>query len=158
MKKSRDFDPAKAFKVCVDMEKAAAEFYAKTAEKAGSPGVSEVLRGMSENAVEHAGIFEKILAGRGSDRKFMKPYKTEEIVAYISHLAGTELFQEKWSSGQFSLKDALLSGREASKTSILFYTELKNLSDQETAGVFERVLKEEKGHYVALSELLEETA
>jgi len=156
MKKPENLDPLRAFHVCLEMEHAGSEFYNRAALASTAPETRDVFLKMTESAVKHEKAFREIITAKSGDKKFMKPYQSDEAVSYISHLAKRDPFGGKASAGQFSLEEAVYAGLEAAKTSILLYTELKNLADKPTAAVFERILRDEKTQYVMLSEVLGE--
>jgi rubrerythrin len=158
VKKTRKFDPARAFRVCADMERMAARFYAEAARQTETPGIRDVFLRLAGTGTAHEEIFEEILKSKGTDKKFMKPFNAREMTSYIRHLTEKDTLSELAARGRFTDKEAVRAGLEAAKVSILFYTELKNLSGLQAAAVFERILKEEKGNYVMLSELTGETA
>lgn len=153
MKKAREFDPARAFRVCADMERATSRFYAAAALQAGTPRIRKAFGSLAKTGTEHGKIFERILRSKGSDRKFMKPFNTRDVTSYIHHLTEKDALSDLLARKRFSVREALRAGLEAAKTAILFYTELKNLSGDRIEAVFERILKDEKASYVMLSEL-----
>jgi len=157
----QEFNDLEAFLVSLEIEKKGLDLYRKAAEKSEFSDIRNLLLELADMEQEHIQIFRSITEEKKGNKDFLKSYDNDDALNYIRSLVQNPVFKsltvDILLGRAKTVHDLLHFALDAEKNSILFYTEMKNISENPiTVEIFGRLLKEEKGHYVMLSERMED--
>ena len=134
-------------------------FYQALADKTRNRDVKDTYNYLAGEEKKHLDIFQGMSDSLGQ----AKPQETytEEYMLYLKSLVDSVVFSNVTEARQkankvFNEIEALDTGIQAEKDSILFYTELQNLVRERDRKVVLKVLDEEKSHLRQLSKLKRE--
>lgn len=141
-----------AFLMAIEIEKTAREFYQRASTSAASQEFRILFNEIVEDENSHIEIFQKL-------HKQSEGICGKETHAchndYVVHLIDLEPFLKNLSNMPSTIEEVMKTSIEAEKNAILYYMEIKNhLPEGEMHADLEKILHEEKMHFVALSELL----
>ena len=144
-------------KKAVEVEKNGKEFYEKAAEKSGNEKVKQALKKISEEEIKHKEIFLDML--EETKHREIKGEGTGEFMGYLQHYYGNkELFdfgkKEKFSG----IKEVIDFAMQKELDSVGFYREFYGLVNNDGLKNLDRIIAEEKTHFVRLYELKKEFA
>jgi len=132
------------------------EFYRLMAEKVDDDFVKDVFNFLANGEVEHRKIFEGIL----SEIKEYKPTESYsgEYFAYLKAYADGHIFtsqnQGKLKASKIdSVNEALDFAIRIEIDSILYYLEAKNFVPQAQKSIIDKIIEEERRHYLKLLEV-----
>ena len=158
---SHQFSDLEGLRIAVEMERRGVEFYRRAARLTKSEGIAEMLEELAVEEEGHQRDFAKLLEDQcaGHPAKDAVCY-SDETSAYLSAIAADIVFpgglMEVGRRGGFdSLSAILTTAIDSEKNSILFYSELRELSGDEGAKkAFGSVISEEKVHLARLQQQL----
>ena len=150
------FSGSELLEMAIGIERNGMAFYQALADKTGSRDVKDIYNHLAGEEKKHLDTFQGMLDSLGQ----AKPPETytEEYMLYLKSLIDNVVFSNVTEAQQKAAKvfneiEALDTGIQAEKDSILFYTELQNLVREPDRKVVLNILDEEKKHLRQLSEL-----
>lgn len=153
------FSGSELLEIAIGIERNGMAFYQALADKTGSKDVKDIYNHLAGEEKKHLDTFQSMSNSLGQ----AKPQETytEEYMLYLKSLVDSVVFSNVTEARQkankvFNEIEALDTGIQAEKDSILFYTELQNLVRERDRKVVLKVLDEEKSHLRQLSKLKRE--
>ena len=150
------FSGSELLEIAIGIERNGAAFYQALADKTENKAVKDTYHYLSVEEKKHMVTFQGMSDSLGQ----VKPPETytEEYMLYLKSLVDSVVFtnvtEAQQKAGKISDEiEALDTGIQAEKDSILFYTELQNLVREVDRRVVLKVLDEEKNHLRQLGEL-----
>jgi len=150
------FSGSELLEIAIGIERNGMAFYQALADKTGNRDVKDIYNHLAGEEKKHLDIFQGMSGSLGQ----VKPPETytEEYMLYLKSLIDSVVFSNVTEARQkadkvFNKIEAIDTGIQAEKDSILFYTELQNLVRERDRKVVLKVLDEEKNHLRQLSEL-----
>ena len=154
------FSGSELLEIAIGIERNGMAFYQVLADKTGNRGVKDIYNHLAGEEKKHLDTFQGMSDSLGQ----AKPPETytEEYMLYLKSLVDSAVFSNVTEARQkagkvFNKIEALDTGIQAEKDSILFYTELRNLVRERDRKVVFNILNEEKNHLRQLSELKAES-
>jgi rubrerythrin len=154
------FSGSELLEIAIGIERNGMAFYQALADKTGNRGVKDIYKHLAGEEKKHLDTFQGISDSLGQ----VKPPETytEEYMLYLKSLVDNAVFSSITEAQQkagkvFNEIEALNTGIQAEKDSILFYTELQSLVKERDRKVVLNILDEEKNHLRQLSELKAES-
>lgn len=150
------FDASEIIQLAIRIEENGEDFYRLTARKIGSGEIKDIFDYLADEEIKHRQIFQDILS---KVEQYEPPESyPQEYFAYLRAYADEHIFtQEK--KGQFmagqikTAKKAVEFAIGVELDSILYYLEAKNLVPEEQKAIIDRVVEEERRHYLKLVEV-----
>lgn len=141
----------------IKIEDNGAEFYSKFADASTDEKIRELFIFLSDEEVKHKEIFEGMLPEivKYEPREIYPP----EYFAYLRAYADNIIFKkgiDKELSKKMDPVSILDFGIRMELDSISYYQEAKNFVPQNRQNVIDRIIEEERKHFVKLSELKKE--
>jgi rubrerythrin len=153
------FSGSELLEIAVGIERNGMAFYQALARKTGDRNVKDIYNYLAGEEKKHLDTFQGMSNSLGQ----AKPPETytEEYMLYLKSLVDSAVFSNVTEAQQKAAKvfneiEALDTGIQAEKDSILFYTELQDLVKKPDHKVVLNTLNEEKKHLRQLSELKRE--
>ena len=150
------FSGSELLEIAMGIERNGMAFYQALADKTGNRDVKDTYNYLAGEEKKHLDTFQGMSYSLGQ----VKPSETfgNEYMLYLKSLVDSILFSNITEARQKAARvsnevEALDTGIQAEKDSILFYTELQNLVRERDSKVVLHVLDEEKNHLRQLSEL-----
>jgi rubrerythrin len=150
------FSGSELLEIAVGIERNGMAFYQALARKTGDRNVKDIYNYLAGEEKKHLDTFQGMSNSLGQ----AKPPETytEEYMLYLKSLVDSAVFSNVTEAQQKAAKvfneiEALDTGIQAEKDSILFYTELQDLVKKPDRKVVLNTLNEEKKHLRQLSEL-----
>lgn len=149
------FTAADAMECAVKIEENGATFYRHMAEKLDDPEVKKLFTFLVEEEKKHRKTYAKIL---GKIEKYQDTGTyTEEYYAYLRAYVDKVIFSpdrlEEEMSRITNTAAAVDFAIKAELETILYYEEMKKLVKEENHDVIERIIVEERKHFLELSAL-----
>ena len=155
------FSDLEGLRIAVEMEKRGVEFYRRAARLTKSEGIVQMLEELAAEEEQHERDFAKLLEDQCTGRNAESAVcYSGETSAYLSAIAADIVFpgglMEVGRRGGFdSLPAILTTAIDSEKNSILFYSELKDLTkDEGSKFAFGSIILQEKVHLARLQEQL----
>ena len=153
------FSGSELLEIAMGIERNGMAFYQALADKTGKRDVKDIYTYLAGEEKKHLDTFQGMSDSLGQ----VKPLETytEEYMLYLKSLVDSAVFsnvtEAQQKAGKMSNEiEALDTGIQAEKDSILFYMELQNLVRERDRKVVLKILDEEKNHLRQLSELIAE--
>ena len=150
------FSGSELLEIAVGIERNGMAFYQALADKTGNRDVKDIYNYLAGEEKKHMDIFRGMSDSLGQ----AKPTETytDEYMLYLKSLVDSVVFSSVTEAQQkagkiFNEVEALDTGIQAEKDSILFYAELQSLVRERDREVVLNTLDEEKKHLRQLSEL-----
>jgi rubrerythrin len=150
------FSGSELLEIAIGIERNGMAFYQALADKTGNKGVKDIYNHLAGEEKKHLDTFQGMSDSLGQ----VKPPETysEEYMLYLKSLVDSAVFSNVTEARQkadkvFNKIEAIDTGIQAEKDSILFYTELRDLVRERDRKVVLNILDEEKRHLRQLSEL-----
>ncbi|MBD3246313.1 MAG: hypothetical protein GF333_04815 [Candidatus Omnitrophica bacterium] len=150
------FNIGEIFRLAMQVEQNGKKLYGELASRAETPAVREIWNYLKEQEAVHWQIFEKMLAE--AEESDIYEYQPGEYQAYIRAIAENYVFTAELVKG--TRAESFSSEREAvdfgifiEKESILTYSALQEYLPAEKQPAVEKIIQEEKNHYVRLTAL-----
>lgn len=141
------------------IEETGYEFYVSQAEKTTNPQVKELFVRLGKDEMAHKAQFKKILKEIASRAPAGIEDQQEEYYQYIKMLVKDMGFKEKRFKSEVadtnSILDVVSYAMNREKDTIQYYTELKNLVAEEDIPTVDRLVSEEKEHFITLFSMYE---
>jgi rubrerythrin len=153
------FSGSELLEIAVGIEKNGMAFYQALADKTENKNIKDIYIHLAGEEKKHLDTFQGMSDSLGQ----VKPPETytEEYMLYLKSLVDSAVFSNIVEAQQKAKKalseiEAIDTGIQAEKDSILFYAELQNLVRKQDRKVVTNVLDEEKKHLRQLSGLRRE--
>jgi rubrerythrin len=157
------FSDLEGLRIAVEMEKRGVELYRRAARLTKTPHIVQMLEELAAEEEGHQRDFGKLMEAHCSGRyQEAAVCYSGETSAYLSAIAADVVFpgglMEVGRRGGFdSLPAILTTAIDSEKSSILFYSELRDLTKDEGAKeAFAQVISQEKVHLARLQQQLNE--
>jgi rubrerythrin len=142
--------------MAVRIERRGAGFYEKAAKASTNDQVTRVFDFLLDAEKEHERVFKEMRERHG-DSKIPESYPGETR-SYLDSFVHDQVFDEDRDPGELGERikdpvDAIDFAMDIEKSSILFYSGLKQVVRESEHNVIEQVIKEEHKHIRALVEL-----
>jgi len=150
------FSGSELLEIAMGIERNGMAFYQALADKTGKKDVKDIYTYLVGEEKKHLDTFQG-MSGSLEQAKLPETYG-DEYMLYLKSLVDSVVFsnvtEAQQKAGKLSNEiEALDTGIQAEKDSILFYTELQSLVRERDREVILSVLDEEKNHLRQLSEL-----
>jgi rubrerythrin len=147
------FTGREMLETAIEIERDGYTFYSELAGAGKAKFTFEYLAGQEK---QHESLFRGML---DSLRQAPAPERyTGELALYIKTLASGRVFKNPQQAREVARKlapeEAIRAAIGMEKDSILFYGEMRGLVRREDGSVVDRIIDEERGHVLQLSELL----
>jgi len=150
------FSGSELLEIAMGIERNGMAFYQALADKTGKRDIKDIYTYLAGEEKKHLDTFQGMSSSLGQ----AKPPETygDEYMLYLKSLVDSVVFsnvaEAQQKAGKMSNEiEALDTGIQAEKDSILFYTELQNLVRERDRKVVLNISDEEKNHLRQLSEL-----
>jgi rubrerythrin len=152
------FDVSEILQFAVRIEENGENFYRRVAESAAEQNVKSLFTYLADAEVVHSKTFSDMVAG-------LKTYEPAEsypgeyftyLRAFVDGVLFNEEEREKHMSDVTDIVSAVDFGIRKELQSIQYYEEMKKFVPAGQHDVLERVINEERKHFVELAELREE--
>jgi rubrerythrin len=155
------FSADEVFEIAEQLERNGAKFYRKAADKTEKPDERKMLENLASMEEEHEKIFARLRA-EAAARENLKPlFDPEGLGAlYLQAIADGHVFDLKGDasdliSGKETMTEILQNAIVLEKDSIVFYVGIRNALPKDWGrDQIERIIDEEPGHVIALSNRL----
>lgn len=150
------FEAGDVFEVALQIEKHGERFYRRAVNLTDDPKMKDVFSFAADEEAKHRKLFEAMAAKVGKDYKPPESYPGEYcnyLKAYADNLVFTEEKMEAQFSGIKNVEDALEFAIQKEIESILYYLEMKNFVPAPQREEVDRIIDEERQHYLKLSDL-----
>ena len=150
------FSGSELLEIAKGIERNGMAFYQALADKTGKRDVKDIYTYLAGEEKKHLDTFQGMSDSLGQVRP-PETY-TDEYMLYLKSLVDSAVFSNVTDAQQKAGKmsneiEALNTGIQAEKDSILFYMELQNLVRERDCKVVLNIVDEEKKHLRQLSEL-----
>ncbi len=147
------FEPSEVFQFAIKIEENGEKFYRKMAEKFNDPKVQELFSYLADEEIKHKRIYEGMVEGIEKYEPF-ESYPGEYF-EYLRAYADKIIFDAKAFDEQqkkiTDLMTAINVAMDNEVASILYYHEIKNLVPKNQRGSIDKIMEEERRHFLALS-------
>jgi rubrerythrin len=150
------FSGSELLEIAMGIERNGMAFYQALADKTGKKDIKDIYTYLAGEEKKHLDTFQGMSDSLGQ----IKPPETygDEYMLYLKSLVDNVVFSNVTEAQQKAAKvfneiEAVDTGIQAEKDSILFYTELQNLVREMDRKVVLNIVDEEKKHLRQLSEL-----
>ena len=149
------FTPGDAVECAIRIEENGETFYGRMAEKFDDPEVKTLFDYLQEEESKHREKFSGMLSKLGNDQRSSN--QPEEYYAYLRAFVQRVIFSSERMEEEMSrVKDrqsALDFAIRAELESILYYEEMKKLFKEEDREPVDKIIVEEREHFLELSAL-----
>jgi rubrerythrin len=150
------FKAGDVFEVAVQIEDHGERFYRHAVGLTEDPKVKDVFRFAADEEAKHRKLFEAMAAKVEKDYEPPESYPGEYcnyVRAYADNLIFPEDKVEEKFSGITRVEDAVEFAIQKEIESILYYLEMKNFVPASQRGEVDRIIEEERKHYLRLTDL-----
>jgi rubrerythrin len=144
------------FEVAIQIEKHGEKFYRYAVGLTGDPKIKDVFNYAAGEEAKHRKLFEAMAGKVGADYKPPESYPGEYcnyVRAYSENIVFPEDKLEKQFKGVKNLADAVEFAIQKEIESMLYYLEMKNFVPQSQRAEVDRIIEEERKHYLRLTDL-----
>jgi rubrerythrin len=148
------FDASEILKAAIRIEENGEVFYRKMADKLESQQIKDTFIYLADEDGKHKKIFEDMLSKEADNYEPFESY-TGEYMAYLRAYADDHIFS-KDKTGQIMAKkiktamEAVKFAIEIELDSIHYYSEVKNFVPEHQIKTIEKIIEEERSHYLKL--------
>jgi len=149
------FEPSEVFQFAIRIEENGEKFYRQMVQKFEDPKVKELFSYLADEEIKHKKTYEEMV----SKIEKYEPFETfpGEYFAYLRAYADKIIFTQKELDEEIAkIKDinaALDYAINAELDSILYYQEVKNFVSENQRSTIDKIIEEERRHFVKLSEI-----
>ena len=150
------FSGSELLEIALGIERNGAAFYQALADKTKNKNAKAIYEHLASEERKHLNTFQGMLNTLG---QYQPPEAyAEEYMLYLKSLVDSSVFSNVTEARQKAEKisgeiEALDTGIQAEKDSILFYTEMQNFVRQPDQKIVLNIIDEEKAHLRQLSQL-----
>lgn len=149
------FEPGEVFQFAIRIEENGEKFYRQMVQKFDETKVKELFSYLADEEVKHKKTYEDMV----SKIEKYEPFETfpGEYFAYLRAYADKIIFSQKRLDQEIAkIKDidaAIEFAINTELNSILYYQEIKNLVSEKQRSTIDKIIEEERRHFVKLSEI-----
>lgn len=149
------------YRVGICIEQAGLAFYTKMAEKADDPATKRVFKRLAKDEQMHLELFEALDLKTAGGIGARPADQDSELSNYVCSIVDGGIFKslgemDKLQKRKFNAESALELALQVEKDAVLYYSEAYRASRKRAAKLaLERLIEEEKGHVVELTNRLE---
>lgn len=152
-----NFDVSEIYQFAITIEENGEKFYRKVSEKFEDEELKRIFNFLADEEIKHKKVFEGLLKGI----KNYQPPETYpgEYFAYLKAYAQELIFPpqiEKEIESEMKIKEVLDFAIRRELDSILYYTEAKNFVPQTQHSNLDKIIEQERLHFIKLSNLKKE--
>jgi len=156
----KTFDASEIFQFAIKIEENGEKFYRYAAQVTEDAKMKEAFNSLANDEIEHKEIFEEMLS---KIKKYEPPeIYPDEYFAYLRAYADDAVFtgeiQENELSAVKDTSSAIKFAIQRELDSILYYQEIKNFVTKDQHDLIDRIIEEERKHFLKLSKFLKELA
>ena len=150
------FKAAEILKTAIRIEENGIIFYREMVKKFKEKGLQDIFSFLAEEDERHRKIFEEMLSK--SEQYEMVDSYPGEYEAYLHAFADEHVFS-KQKTGELmakkikDVKEAIQFGIEVELDSINYYQEIKRFIPNYQKDTIEKIIEEERGHFLKLSDI-----
>lgn len=148
------FNVSEIYQFAIKIEENGEKFYRNIAHKTKNKAVKELFEFLAEEEVRHKKVFEKNLS---EIEKYEPPeIYPGEYFAYLKAYAEELIFPkniEKDLNDKENILEAINFGIRRELDSIMYYLEIKDLVPETQHSELDKIIKEERSHFVRLSNI-----
>ncbi len=145
------FNVLEVIEMAKDIEKRGHDFYKNQSEKAQDKGLKELFTKLADDELDHYNRFEELrIVIEEHTKKELEYVYDPEVSAYLEAIVEFTIFPAEEGVEVTDIIDAIQIAIYAEKDSILFYNEMLEHNDDQTAVVLKKLIKEEKQHLLDL--------
>ncbi len=148
------FEPSEVFQFAVRIEEGGEKFYRTMAERLNDADVKSLFTTLADEEVKHKKTYQAMVA-KIEDYEPVESYPGEYF-AYLRAYADNILFTPaQMDDAMAGIKDAAAALKFAidrELDSILYYQEVKNLVPKNQQGLIDKIIEEERRHFVKLTQ------
>jgi len=147
------FEPSEVFQFAIRIEENGEKFYRKMADKFSDPRIKELFSYLADEETKHKRIYE----GMVENIEKYEPFESfpGEYFEYLRAYADKIIFDEKTlDEQQKKINDPIMAinvAMDNEVASILYYQEIKNIVPQDKRNSIDKIMEEERRHFVTLS-------
>ena len=150
------FAGSELIEIAINIERNGVAFYQTLADKTQNKDAKAIYDYLASEEMKHLSTFQDIL--NALDQYQPPEDYAEEYMLYLKSLVDSSVFSNVIEAQQKAEKisseiEALDTGVQAEKDSILFYTEMQNFVRQPDQEIVLNIIDEEKAHLRQLSQL-----
>jgi len=154
----RIMNPGEVVQFAVRIEENGRNFYRNFAENLKAPEEKAIFGFLADEEEKHVKLFEKMLSGLGEGRPRLN--YPDEYYAYLQAYADNLIFTvdslKKEAAKITNAKAAADFGIRRELDSILYYQEIKAFVPKSDADVVDQVIREERKHFLKLTQMKKE--
>ncbi|MBN1445501.1 MAG: ferritin family protein [Candidatus Omnitrophica bacterium] len=153
------FDVSEIFQFAIRIEENGESFYRKVAEKSSEKEVNDLFTFLADEEARHKKIFEDMV-GRIANYEPSETYPGEYF-QYLKSYADTLVFPpeiERELETAGGVVKALDFGIRRELDSIMYYLETKDIVPETQHKIMDKIIDEERSHFVRLSKMKERFA
>jgi rubrerythrin len=153
---AKEYSSSEIVEMGVQIEKNGRDFYNTVADNSKDEAVKNLFKFLAKEEEKHISAFKNVLSGIES--YFPMEAYTEEYFAYLSLLAGENIFTKNISAKDVAKSmnsdvDAISFAIDREKDSILFYYEMQRVVLKDKKGAVEELINQERDHFNKLTKL-----
>lgn len=147
------FEPSEVFQFAIRIEEGGEKFYREMAKRIENAETKSLFSALADEEVKHRKTYE----GMVSKIEEYEPFESYpgEYFSYLRAYADNIIFTPKKLEEEMSkIKDApaaLKFAIDRELDSILYYQEVKNLVPQSQRGLIDKIIEEERRHFIKLT-------
>ena len=147
------FEPSEVFQFAIRIEEGGEKFYREMAKKIDNTEVKSLFSALADEEVKHRKTYEGML----SKIEEYEPFESYpgEYFSYLRAYADNIIFTPKKMEEEISkINDApaaLKFAIDRELDSILYYQEVKNIVPQSQRGLIDKIIDEERRHFMKLT-------
>ncbi|MDD5688365.1 MAG: ferritin family protein [Elusimicrobia bacterium] len=144
------FKVSEIVEFAIQIEKNGEQFYRESVKKISDEKIKSLFLTLADEEVKHKKIFEELLK-KVEDYKPVEAYN-DEYFAYLRAYAGDKVFNKK-SVETKKITEVIQFALNIERDSILYYLEAKNYVQDDDKNILDKIIEEERKHFVRLSQL-----
>lgn len=153
------FEGAELVKFAIQLETNGYDFYRESSARLNAAPSKAIFDSLARQELEHKATFERLFENTGRPSIF-ESYPGEYDL-YLKAYADSYVFTAKrmndmLANPRLNEKEAVQFGIDSEKESILYYTSIKEVIHQTDRSIIDRIIVEERKHFVLLVGLLKE--
>src|SRR4030043_23978 len=147
------FAPSEIFQFAIRIEENGEKFYRKMADKFQDKEMKNMFSALAKDEKKHAETYKAMV----SKLEKYEPFESfpDEYFVYLKAYADKLIFDEKSSKNEGleikDIKSALDFAIDKELDSILYYQEIRNLFSEKQRSEINKIIEEERKHFVKLS-------
>ncbi|MBE0432890.1 ferritin family protein [candidate division WOR-3 bacterium] len=148
------FEPSEVFQFAIRIEEGGEKFYREMATRLDDAEVKSLFATLADEEVKHKKIYQAMVA-KIEDYEPVESYPGEYFAylrAYADNIIFTPQRMEQAIAGINDAAAAIEFAIDRELDSILYYQEVKNLVPKNQHGLIDKIIEEERRHFVKLTQ------